>query len=157
MRLRTPPVFPTYLLLLLVVVFAIASAWIGLARLDSIERLDESSARAAVTVHDLQALQNDVIDIETSARGFVLTGDAADLEAYERARRDIPALLTSLRDRLRDNPDALALVESLVPLIARRTALSGAAIEQKRNAPDKPMPPEEGLTGQGDSPTRSAR
>ena len=146
-RRLIPPVLPTYLLLLVVVVFAIASAWLGLGRLDTIERLDESSTRSALTVHDLQALQNDVVDIETSARGFVLTGDAADIELYERARRDVPLLLTSLRDRLRDNPDALALIESLVPLVAKRTALSGAAIEQKRSAPDVALPSEEGRPG----------
>jgi len=146
-RTLPPPVFPTYLLLLLVVVFAVASAWIGLARLNAIERLDESSTGAAVTVHDLQALQNAVVDIETSARGFVLQGDAADLDLYERARRDIPPLLASLRDRMRDDPDELALIESLVPLVAKRIALSAAAIEQKRSAPDKVLPPEASRPG----------
>jgi CHASE3 domain sensor protein len=146
-RRLIPPVLPTYLLLVLVIFFAIASAWLGLERLDTIERLDESSIKAAQTVHDLQALQNAVVDIETSARGYVLTGDAADIELYERARRNVPLLLTSLRDRMRDNPEALALVESLVPLIAKRTALSGAAIEQKRSAPDAALPSEEGRPG----------
>jgi CHASE3 domain sensor protein len=146
-RRLIPPVLPTYLLLLLVIFFAIASAWLGLERLDTIERLDESSTKAAQTVHDLQALQNAVVDIETSARGYVLTGDAADIELYERARRNVPLLLTSLRDRMRDNPEALALVESLVPLIAKRTALSGAAIEQKRSALDAALPSEEGRQG----------
>src|SRR4029450_6599365 len=131
----------------LVIFFAIASAWLGLERLDTIERLDESSTKAAPTFHDLQALQNAVVDIETSARGYVLTGDAADIELYERARRNVPLLLTSLRDRMRDNPEALALVESLVPLIAKRTALSGAAIEQKRSALDAALPSEEGRQG----------
>lgn len=146
-RPLTPPFLPTYLLLLLVIGFAIGSAWLGLTRLDSIERLDESSARAARTVHDLQALQNAVVDIETSARGFVLTGDAADLELYERARRDVPVLLTSLRDRMRNEPDELALVETLVPLIAKRTEISAGAIEQKRSAPDRPLPPEAARPG----------
>ncbi len=146
-RPLSPPFVPTYLLLLLVIGFAIASAWLGLSRLDSIERLDESSARAAVTVHDLQALQNAVVDIETSGRGFALTGNAADLEFYERARRDVPVLLTNLRDHVRDDPDQLALVESLVPLIAKRTDLSAAVIEQKRSAPDKPLSPDENRAG----------
>lgn len=146
-RSPTPPFVPTYLLLLLVIGFAIVSAWLGLNRLSAIERLDESSTTAAMTVHDLQALQNAVVDIETSARGFVLTGDAADLELYERARRDVPALLTSLRDRMRDDPDELALVETLVPLIARRTAISAGAIEQKRSAPDRPLRSDESRPG----------
>ncbi len=147
MRLRIPPTLPTYLLLVLVVVFAVGAGWLGLSRLDTIERLGESRATSAATVQDLQALQNAVVDIETSVRGFVLTGDAADLELYERGRRDIPPLLARLRDGMRDDADELALIESLVPLIAKRTTLAASAIDQKRSAPNQPLPIEAGRPG----------
>ncbi len=146
-RPPTPPVLATYLLLWLLVAIAIASAWVGLVRLDAIERLDESLGESAFMAHDLEALQKTVADLETSARSFVQSGSAADLEPYERARRDIPGLLTTLRDRIRDNPDELALVESLVPLIAKRTELSAAAIEQKRGAPDQSLPSDQSVPG----------
>jgi hypothetical protein len=41
---------------------------------------------------------------------------------------------------MRDDPDELARVESLVPLIARHTELSSGTIDQKRSAPDKALP-----------------
>jgi CHASE3 domain sensor protein len=133
MRLRPSRVLPAYLLLALVVAFAVASAWIGIARLDTIIALDEVSSRSAATVHDLQALRNAVGAIEIAGRGYALSGDPADVELYERARREIPDLLASLRDRVRDDTDELALIERLVPLIGRRTVLTGAAIEARRS------------------------
>ncbi len=135
MGLRLPRVLPTYLLLALVIVFAIASAWLGLTRLDTIVELEEASASSAETAHLLQALRNAVVDIDAAGRGYALTGEDGELTLYERARGDIPQLLAKLRDRVRDDRDELALVESLVPLIARVTTLSGAAIEQRRSAP----------------------
>lgn len=131
------PVLPTYLLLLLVLAFALASAWLDLARLDAVERHGESGALSAATIHDLQALQGAIIDVETSARGFLLTGDATDLDLYERARLDIPRRLSALREDVRDDPGALVLVEKLVPLVARRTDLAAVAIDEKRAAPDR--------------------
>ncbi len=131
------PALPTYLLLLLVMAIAVASAWLGLERLDAVERHDESGALSAATIHELKALQNTIIDVETSARGFLLTGDAADLDLYERARGGIPPGLSALRENMRGDPDGLALVEKLVPLVATRTDLAAAAIEEKRAAPDR--------------------
>lgn len=135
MRLRLPRVLPTYLLLALVIVFAIVSAWLGLTRLDAIIGLEQASTRSAETAHTLQELRNAALDIDIAGRGYALSGDGDDLVLYERARRDVPQLLAQLRDRVRNDPDELALVESLVPLIARVTALSRAAIEQRRGAP----------------------
>ncbi len=136
------PLLPTYVLLLLVIAFAAAAAWIGIARLDTIEQLGQSSARSAVTVNDLRALQNALVDVETSVRGFVLTGDTAELETYERARQTIPALMSQLRDTIRDDPAELALVEKLVPLAARRLEISASAVEERRASQDKSFPVE---------------
>jgi CHASE3 domain sensor protein len=77
-----------------------------------------------------------VADIVNSSQAYVRTGDAANLEVFERARRGVSAQLTSLRDHMRDSPDELAAVERLVPLIARTTELAGASIERSRGGPD---------------------
>ena len=139
-RRFTLPILPTYLLLVLVVAFAVASAWLGLGRLNTIQTFSESGARSAVTLNDLRALQNALVDVETSVRGFLLTGDTSDLETYERARRAIPPLLSSLRDAMRDEPAELALVENLVPLAARRIEILAAAIQARRASPDQSLP-----------------
>jgi CHASE3 domain sensor protein len=141
------PLVPTYLLLVLVIVFAVASAWLGLARLDTIESLGNSSARSAVALSDLRALQNAVVDVETSVRGFLITGDVRDLETFERARDAIPPLLSRLRDTTRDDPADLELIERLVPLTARRVELSASAIQERRTSIDKSAPAETARPG----------
>lgn len=135
MRLRIPPLLPTYVLLVLVVVFAVGSLWVGLGQLDTIERLAESRAESAATVQELQSLAGTLNDIVTSAQGYARNGASENLDLFERARRAVPTQLTRLRDRMRDSPSELALVERLVPLIARTTTLADAAIERLRAAP----------------------
>jgi CHASE3 domain sensor protein len=136
MRLRIPPLLPTYFLLVLVVVFAVGSLWIGLERLDAIERLADSRADSAMTGRELQSLRSMVADIVNSSQAYVRTGDAANLEVFERARRGVSAQLTSLRDHMRDSHEELAAVERLVPLIARTIELAGASMERARGGPD---------------------
>ncbi|HYR00568.1 MAG TPA: CHASE3 domain-containing protein [Casimicrobiaceae bacterium] len=140
MRPRIPPLLPTYVLLVLVVVFAAGSLWVGLGQLDTIERLAESRAESAATVQELQSLASTLNDIVTSAQGYARNGASENLDLFERARRTVPTQLTRLRDRMRDSPSELALVERLVPLIARTTALADAAIEHLRSAPASEAP-----------------
>jgi len=138
-RFRIPPFLPAYTVLAIVVAYAVASLWLGLARLDAIIRFVESGALAAATMHDLEVLQNATNDIEAGSRGFALTADESYLEPFERGRRNVSPLLARLRDHLRERTAELAMIESLVPLIAERTAISASAIERKRAAPDEPF------------------
>ena len=137
-RLRVPPFLPAYTVLAIVVAYAVASLWLGLARLDAIIRFVESGALAAATMHDLEALQNATNDIEAGSRGFALTADESYLELFERGQRNVPRLLAKLRDHLREQTEELAMIETLVPLIAERTAISASAIERIRTAPGEP-------------------
>src|SRR5262252_7808289 len=68
MRPRIPPLLPTYFLLVLVVVFAVGSLWIGLERLDAIERIADSRADSALTGQELQSLRSMVSDIVNSSQ-----------------------------------------------------------------------------------------
>ena len=137
---RIPPLLPPYLVLFLVIAYAVAALWLGLTRLDGIARLTESTTQNAMATRDLEALLNAVNDIETAGRGFALTADESYVEPFERGRRQVPVLLSALRDKLRDDPSDLALIEALVPLIAERTTISATGIEKKRGAPDQPYP-----------------
>ncbi len=118
--------------------YAIGSLWLGLSRLDAITELTDANARNRATAHDLQALAAAVYDIETAGRGFALTADESYLDPLERGRRQIPLLLSNLRDRMRDDTVELRLVEELVSLIAEGTTITLAGIERKRSAPDQP-------------------
>lgn len=137
MRIRIPPLLPPYIVLALVITYAVGSLWLGLARLDAITQLTDAAAQNAATANDLNDLLAAVNDIENAGRGFALTADESYLEPFERGRRRVPALLSELRDKMRDDKVELSLIEDLVSLIAERTTITVAAIERKRSAPDK--------------------
>ena len=138
MHFRIPPFFPPYAVLVLVIAYAIGSLWLGLSRLDAIAELTAANARNRATMHDIQALSAAVADIETAGHGFALTVDESYLEPLERGRRQIPILLSALRDRMRDDTVELGLIQELVPLVAERTTRTLAGIERKRITPDQP-------------------
>jgi CHASE3 domain sensor protein len=155
MRFRIPPFFPPYAVLVLVIAYAIGSLWLGLSRLDVITELTAANARNRATLHDLQALSAAVIDIEMAGRGFALTADESYLEPLERGRRQIPLLLSDLRDRMRDDTVELGLVEEVVSMIAVRTTITLADIERKRAAPDQPY--EKTFGGRGKDSSEAIR
>ena len=142
MRPRVPPLLPTYVLLVLVVVFAVGSLRVGLDRLEAIDRFAASRAESAATVQDLQSLQSTLNDVVASTQGYARTGLNEDRELFEQARRRFPVQLSRLRDRMRDSAAELALVERLVPLIARTTELTGAVIERASATPALPVAPD---------------
>ncbi len=150
MRLPIPPLLPPYGVLFLVVAYAFGSLWLGLERLDAITRLGDSTTRNRATLDDLHALQSAVDAVELA--GPVVTPASAEAlsETSDLGRRRIPALLSALRDKLRDDASELALVEELVPLIAERTTYAASSIERKRTASD---PPQDVLVGRSGSET----
>jgi CHASE3 domain sensor protein len=137
-RFRIPPFLPAYAILTLALAYAAITFSLGTARLDAIVQFTQLANRNAATLYDLGALRSAVNDIETGGRGFALTADNSYLEPFERGRRQAPEFLDSLRDKMRDEPDELALIEKLVPLLAERTLISASGIEQKRSSPEKP-------------------
>ncbi len=110
----------------------------GRRRLDGIRQLTEAAAQNAETANNLNGLVAAINDMETAGRGFVITGDESFVEQFERGRRRAPALLSSLRDKMRDDPAELSLIEELVSLISERTTIIVAGIEKRRSAPDQP-------------------
>lgn len=62
----------------------------------------------------LMSISDDLSDLEDGQRGFLLTGKAAFLEPYVRARRDIDARLDDLRNLTRDDPAAEDTLARLV-------------------------------------------
>lgn len=138
MRFRIPPFLPPYALLVLVITYAIGALWLGSARLDGITQLTEAAARNAETANDLNALVAAINDMESAGRGFVITGDESFFEQFERGRRRAPGLLSSLRDKMRDDTTELSLIEELVSLISERSTMIGTGIERRRSAPDQP-------------------
>jgi signal transduction histidine kinase len=51
----------------------------------------------------LQDIRIEIIQVETDARGFLLTGDRVYLEAYDRDRADIPMKIAAVKANTQDN------------------------------------------------------
>lgn len=56
-------------------------------------------------IGELYSLQSAVIDLETGARGYVITGQKAFLDPYEASRTVIGTRLANLKSLMADNPD----------------------------------------------------
>ena len=81
----------------------------------------------------LEKLQGAVVDAETSARGYALTGQDQYLTPYEAAVRLVPAHLTTLHLLTSDIADQQERAHALVPLIEQRLAhLSGVVNAQRQ-------------------------
>lgn len=65
----------------------------------------------------------DLTEAQSARRGFVLSGDAFELELYETAAARIQANLVTLDRLTRDHPTHRRNIEELKPLVAKRLAL----------------------------------
>jgi CHASE3 domain sensor protein len=97
MRFRIPPFLPPYAVLLLVVTYAVAALWLGLARVDAITRVSDAASQNYETAKDLKDLMAAVADMETAGRGYVLTADESYLEPFTRASGRVTLLICGTR------------------------------------------------------------
>jgi signal transduction histidine kinase len=104
MRLLTFPVAAGLLLAGCVAFVATAyGEYRSLGELTRQEGVRAHALRTQQLISDLNAL---LIDLETGTRGFLITGDAAFLQPYERARQDLDASYNQLKDALARSGDA---------------------------------------------------
>jgi len=104
---------------------ALTNAWLG-----------EAASRAQVTssyerIVRLQQLLSLLQDAEIGQRGYIITGDAAFLEPYERCRDAIDAAKADLR-----KPEWRARNDRIVPLLGlidRKLAFTAQSIEARRH------------------------
>jgi len=80
---------------------------IGVVSYNSVSTLISNNERvnhSQEVLDQLQEVRTLIIQIETDARGFLLTGDRAYLDAYQRGLLEIPAKVSALKDKTGDNP-----------------------------------------------------
>ena len=139
MRFRIPPLLPPYAVLVLVITYAIGALWLGSAT----SRRDHATDRSGRTGMPKRPTTSTPWSRPSTtwkprAAALCITGDESFVEQFERGRRRAPALLSSLRDKMRDDTTELSLIEELVSLISERTTIIVAGIERRRSAPDQP-------------------
>ena len=128
---RSVFVFAT-VLLVLAALYALASMWMALSRLDRLDGASAAMLRAEETRTVAQAFLTSTVNIETATRGFVLYADPALLTPFENARVQAPQLLDQLRDHVRDDPTQLSRLDRITQQLAQSISLSEFIIERKR-------------------------
>jgi signal transduction histidine kinase/ActR/RegA family two-component response regulator len=112
----------------LVLIFA-TTIWIGSRYVDQagwVHHTLEVETAVSDTWSLLQAA-------EIGQRSFVLTGEEGFLEPYIDAQQKLPAALDRLQTLTSDNPEQVAAVAAIHPLVARRLAFADETIKLRRD------------------------
>ena len=80
-----------------------------------------------------------VTEVETGARGFVLTGDERLLESFQRGTEGLPEQVVKLRRLTNDNPSQLKRLEDLIPVLELRVDRTRQAVETRRATGQMPI------------------
>ena len=98
-------------------------------------RLREAAAAVAHT-HEVQTSQGRLLsllqDIETGARGYVVTGEPAFLEPFDTAIRGVASQFRTLCTLTRDNPIQVEHCKALEGPITERIAEAQASVNLRR-------------------------
>jgi methyl-accepting chemotaxis protein len=84
-------------------------------------------------VDSANVVLSDLLDAETSARGYVITGDDEFLGLYRSALARIDPDTATLRKLLADDPQQHERMSELEPLIAKKLSLLREGIELRRD------------------------
>jgi signal transduction histidine kinase len=114
----------------------------------SVAAAAENRARAFETLDQLQAFLAVFMDIETGARGYVITGDRKFLEPYnaglERLNPQLERLHASLADDPRQRPALTALEEASIQLARRAQIVVSLKAERNDGAAERAVGTGEG-------------
>jgi len=106
-----------------------AGAWISLARLEGAFDL---VGHTHVVISHLEQLQTDALEIQSSSRGYGLSGDPRFLEPFAAGVVRLHENLAIIRHLTRDNPVQQARLERLAALIEREIELKTRRNEARR-------------------------
>jgi methyl-accepting chemotaxis protein len=120
------------LLLVSVALYAAASMWMALTRLDRLDGAGAAMLRAEESRTIAQGFLASAINIETATRGFVLQGAPALLTPFDDARARAPQQLDALRDHLRADPEQLSRLDRVTRELAQLITVSEFIIERRR-------------------------
>ena len=124
---------------------------IGVASYRSVSTLIENNEQVIHTQEVLERLQDiqlSLIQVETDARGFLLTGDDVYREAYERDLREIPIKIAATKEKTVDNAShqrkflvleqaVNSRLELLQEYVARKQVLGATVIPTGQGAEGK--------------------
>lgn len=121
-------IWPYLVAVVLFVVAAIGIVQAVLSVSESIQTVDHS-ARTIAAANDMQTT---VRDIESGQRGYLLTGDATYLRAYERSLGRLDVRMERLGGLLSADPARQAQMDRIRGLVAEKLRVTQSTVELKR-------------------------
>ena len=114
----------------LAIVLAIAAmSWVGAADLIA---TTHAADRANVTIRAIDEVRADLDEVETGARGYVITGADDFLDPFERGRAELAGDLAVLGAQLERDPEQTVAFARLQDLAQRKLAHSATTVELRR-------------------------
>ena len=108
--------------------------WAGWRQFDRVETATALVAHTHQVLTRLGGLLTLVQDIETGARGFLVTGEPGFLEPYEAAHARMDDELRALCAFVDDDAGQRANCSELVPLVRKRMAIAQSTVNLRRTA-----------------------
>lgn len=103
----------------------------------SIEKLINSAQllnHSSQVISSAEEVLSITIDVETAARGYVITGDRSYLEPYDSAMIQIDNQISELKAATSSDPEQSSRVEKLDHLIHKKTQISGSIIKARERS-----------------------
>lgn len=119
--------------------FAVAFTLLAIVGLASYQGIDSLTKTSYLVTHThlvldkLTAVLSSMQDGETGMRGFVIGGDEAFLEPYQRATGSVAGLMAELRELVADNQNQQRRLTELEPLIAVKLGELRRVIDTRRS------------------------
>ncbi len=85
-----------------------------------------------ITLAELSTLKETLVDVETGARGYIITGDERFLDAFRDSGTTLKEAIARFRLAIDDNPKQISAVDALIPVIDRKMHAMTDAIELRR-------------------------
>jgi signal transduction histidine kinase/ActR/RegA family two-component response regulator len=111
------------------VLVLVAIAYLAYWSTDDLVETARLTTETNAVLDALDQVVGDLVDAETGQRGFLLTGDAAYLEPYHAASREIAADLSTLRAAAADAPARLDEIDRIEGLATIRMAGLSRTVE----------------------------
>jgi PAS domain S-box-containing protein len=110
----------------------VLNAGLALYNVNALRRTDALVTQAQATRTEVARLLADMSDVETSSRGFVLSGRDEFLEPYREAERQLDGRLSRLRELVAGDAELEAGLATVETLVHEKFAVSQAMIDTRR-------------------------
>ena len=116
----------------LLTLLAAMSVFLAITHLATIRQTRHWVNHSHQVIETTQALLNEVLNVESGQRGYMLTHDAGYLDNYESGKAALPVLMTRLQGLVAGNPQQRGRADKLIAVTKQRVAISALRVELVR-------------------------